>query len=220
MITSHPAPELLLDHVNGRLPPAVALVIDTHLELCRACRAAVAEIEILGGALLESLSPVTVSQDLLENTLAKLGTQDAVQLEREALIRRAAVAAKRAPRTLTPLVGKDYERLTWNRIVDGVEEARVPLADSAHRVTLLRARRGSRFPFHDHAGNEYLAVLDGGFRCDGRPFVKGDFASCGASESHGLTMDTHDACLCLLVLDGPLLFPATEDAALNEVFRR
>lgn len=219
MITSHPAPELLLDHVNGRLPPAVALVIDTHLELCRPCRTAVAEIEMLGGALLENLAPVPVSQDLLDSTLAKLGMQDAVQLERGAPTRRAAVAANRAPRTLTPLVGKDYQRLTWNRIVEGVEEARVPLPDSTHRVTLLRARRGSRFPFHDHAGNEHLAVLDGGFRCDGRPFVKGDFASCDASESHGLTMDTHDACLCLLVLDGPLLFPAAENASLNEVFR-
>ena len=219
MITSHPPPELLLEHASGRLAPAVALVIATHLELCQTCQTSAAEMEILGGLLLESQPPADVSDGLLASTLAKLDRQEAIQRQQAAPVRKGTIPRHVAPRTLTPLAGRTYEHLTWNSVVDGVEEAHLPLADRGHRVTLLRARRGSRFPFHDHAGNEYLAVLEGGFCCNGRPFVKGDFASCGSSESHRLVMDTHDECLCLLVLDGPLLFPAAEGAALNAVFR-
>ena len=219
MITSHPTPELLLDYASGRLASAVALVVATHLELCRTCRTSAAEMEMLGGFLLESLPPVDVSEGLLDTTLAKLDTQEAIQRQQAAPTSEGPIPMHLAPRTLTPLVGRAYEHLTWSRIVDGVEEARLPFADRRHRITLLRARRGSQFPFHNHAGNEYLSVLEGGFCCSGRPFVKGDFASCGTSERHGLTMDTHDECLCLLVLDGPLLFPAAEDAALNAIFR-
>ena len=219
MITSHPAPELLLDYASGRLAPAVALVVATHLELCRTCRTSAAEMEMLGGVFLESLPPVDISEGLLDTTLAKLDTQEAIQQQPAAPTCEGNIPMHMAPRTLTPLVGRAYEHLTWSRIVDGVDEARLPFADRRHRVTLLRALRGSQFPFHDHAGNEYLAVLEGGFCCSDRPFVKGDFASCGPSESHGLTMNTHDECLCLLVLDGPLLFPTVENAALNAVFR-
>lgn len=112
MITSHPAPELLLDHVSGRLTPAVALVIAIHLELCRTCQTSAAEMEILGGVPLESMPPVDIAEGLLDTTLAKLDRQEAIQQQRAVPTWDGAISAHAPPRTLTPLVGRAYEHPT------------------------------------------------------------------------------------------------------------
>ena len=58
----HPSEARLLDYASGALPEPMALLIATHLALCPACRRTVAELEAVGGALLEALPPEPVGR--------------------------------------------------------------------------------------------------------------------------------------------------------------
>jgi len=53
----HPSDERLLEYASGAAPEPIALLVATHLALCPACRHVTAELEAVGGALLETLPP-------------------------------------------------------------------------------------------------------------------------------------------------------------------
>jgi predicted ChrR family anti-sigma factor len=71
-ITRHPTDETLLRYAAGTLPEGPALVVAVHLALCGICQRQIRTCETLGGALIESLPPATLSADALAATLAKL----------------------------------------------------------------------------------------------------------------------------------------------------
>ena len=68
----HPPREILLDYADGSLGEPAALVIATHLAFCPACRHQVADLEAIGGALLEEECLNPVSDDCLRSLMARL----------------------------------------------------------------------------------------------------------------------------------------------------
>ena len=115
----HPSEARLLDYASGALPEPMALLIATHLALCPACRRTVAELEAVGGALLEALPPEPVADDSLARLLARLD-----RLEPAAPAAPASLAA--APILPQPL--RDYvgslDQVAW-RHFGPVAEARL-----------------------------------------------------------------------------------------------
>jgi len=57
MIAHHPDEALLLAHASGAADEATSLIVATHLHYCAGCRIKAAEMENIGGSLLEDLQP-------------------------------------------------------------------------------------------------------------------------------------------------------------------
>ena len=69
--THHPGDALLLDYASGGLGEGPALVVASHMTLCPNCRASVAELEAVGGALLDGIEPEPLSPGCLDRVLAR-----------------------------------------------------------------------------------------------------------------------------------------------------
>jgi len=54
-LNHHPSEELLFDYASGAISEAWGLSVATHLAFCSECRDKVAEIEAIGGCLLDGL---------------------------------------------------------------------------------------------------------------------------------------------------------------------
>ena len=70
--TRHPSPAILADYASGAMRPAFGAVVAAHLEHCPACRKELAELETLGGALIEDLPPTPIDQARLDAVMAAL----------------------------------------------------------------------------------------------------------------------------------------------------
>ena len=72
MIAHHPDDTLLMAYASGTADEATGLIIATHLHYCSACRIKSAQLETIGGSLLEEIAPQAMAAGALEATLAKL----------------------------------------------------------------------------------------------------------------------------------------------------
>ena len=63
-IDHHPSEALLLDYASGALGEGWSVAIATHLALCPTCRQVVQDMEAIGAALMESLKPAPLSENL------------------------------------------------------------------------------------------------------------------------------------------------------------
>ena len=154
----HPSEARLLDYASGALPEPPALLVATHLALCPACRRAVAELEAVGGALLDLAPPAPLADGRLERTLARLDEQ--------APWRPPAPAARRAatslPQPLRGYLGDSLDCLPWRRL-GPIAEVRLLPDFPGFTTRLLWARAGAAVPAHTHHGSELTLVLRGGF---------------------------------------------------------
>ena len=71
-IQHHVPDEGLLAHAAGTATEGASLAIACHVALCVACSARVAELEALGGALLETVGSAELRPDALQSVLARL----------------------------------------------------------------------------------------------------------------------------------------------------
>ena len=72
MTSHHPSETILWAHVAGSLPPAHRQVIAIHVALCPRCAAEVRNLEEIGGALLDDLTPVPLETGSFTRLMARL----------------------------------------------------------------------------------------------------------------------------------------------------
>ena len=200
-MTHHVPTPLLFDFATGALPEGPALAVTTHLSYCGECHAALLRLEEVGGALLQTLEPAAVDSDLLSHTLARLdeSDMDASVAEPEGETRGL------LPPVLRPYLATTLNGARWRFAARHVREARLPLANTAHRASLLRVAAGRSVPQHTHRGVEYTVVLSGGFTDRGQAYRMGDFCVADPSVEHRPVAMADAECLCLAVLDAPVL---------------
>ncbi|MEZ5921413.1 MAG: hypothetical protein R3C60_08695, partial [Parvularculaceae bacterium] len=75
-IRHHPKELTLAAYAAGNLDEARSVVIATHVSMCSACRARVRDLEALGGACLDYIEPVEMSQSALDSFWLRAGKQD------------------------------------------------------------------------------------------------------------------------------------------------
>jgi putative transcriptional regulator len=80
---------------------------------------------------------------------------------------------------------------------------RLPEA-SATRVFLLKSQPGTRMIEHTHSGFEMTCVLSGSFAHAGGHFGPGDFDFGDGSTDHEVMIDSTEACICLVAMQGEL----------------
>ncbi len=200
MPSFHPPEPLLMEYAAGALPEAVSLLVATHLTYCPDCRAEVQRLESLGGALLDSLPPVTVTTDL-DTLFAKLDNPAPAPVPPPLAgeywmprpVRRALASLPR--RADTPL--------PWQRVTGALSEIRLP-TPGASRTRLMRIKAGQAMPEHTHGGTEYVLVLQGGFSDHLGHYRPGDLSISTDEDTHTPKADTDGDCICLAVVDGAL----------------
>ncbi len=193
--------EFLLDYATGAAPEPVALAIATMLDMNPADAAAYAQLNDLGGALLESL-PAAVDDARDDIALsAMMARLDGVRQDIATLPRR---ADSILPLPLQAYVGGSVEGLRWHSVAPGVEEYVLTTAARGYRTSLLRIAPGKAMPLHRHGGLEMTVVLDGAYEDVNGHFARGDMEIANINDEHKPIADAQRGCLCLAVLDAPL----------------
>ena len=198
MPSHHPDQELLLDYAAGGLREPMALLLATHLALCPACRATAAELDVVGGALLDDLPAEPVEDDALDRLLAALDRPAPAPPPRSP-----ARPDPRLPAPLRDYVGGGLDKLDW-KSRGGLAEAALLADFPGFRTRLMRIKTGAAMPRHTHQGNELTLVLAGGFTDSAGHYLPGDVATADASVDHQPVADPGEDCLCLAVTDAPL----------------
>ena len=205
-IHHHPADELLLSLAAGAMPVGLRLVMQTHLELCSACRAREMALRAVGGVLLEEQPAAPLRGDALVRVLGRIDSLEAEP------------SAAAAPRKLTsppPLpAGAVWPRALahctptrWRWIGPGMRWSRVMVpSDPDANVFLLRIGAGKYLPQHTHRGVEMTQIIYGRFH-DGRAlFGPGDFDVADADINHQPVVQDGGECICVAAVEGRLMF--------------
>ena|ERR1700722_3225559 len=202
MPSRHPGDPALVDYAAGRLNEAMALAVATHLALCPDCRPRVAQVETLGGILLDELAPATMSVGGLDWALAKLD-EAAPTPPRPAPATAETDFAWPAP--LCPYFAPAMP--SWRFVAPGVRQiVLVSPAATGGSARLLRVAPGRAMAHHGHRGREMSVVLAGAYTDEFGLFGPGDFAELDEAAEHRPVAAPGDNCLCLIATDGRLRF--------------
>lgn len=220
MTRAHPDDAMLLDYAAGATDEPIGLLVATHLALCPRCRDRVAEIEAVGGAMLEAIEPATLADDALERSLGVIATSRPIGMPapsaaappREPIAVR--VPANDSdplfPEPLRSYVTKPLATRAWRSVMRGIEAIELPVGRNARRgdsVRLLRIEGGVSIPMHGHRGEEYTLVLAGGFTDASGSYARGDVAINDATITHRPVADVGEACIALAVTTSGLRLP-------------
>ena len=199
-IKHHLTEPLLMGYAAGTLPEAFNLVVATHISMCDECRAALAEYDAVGGAVMMDSAPVEVAEDALAATLA--------------MIDRGQFAQKPSPKPaqesffpgpLQDYVGGDIDNLKWRKVGGGVSQLVLKTSEDAS-VRLLRIPAGTAVPDHGHRGTELTLVLQGAFTDETDRFGAGDVEVANEDLNHTPVAEDGMDCICLAATDAPLRF--------------
>lgn len=218
MIKSHPTPELLREFVAGDLPPALALAVSAHIDMCRLCQRQVKAIEQeLAEQSLEQAPQFAEMDHALEAMLAGI-------LEQQPQVEKA------SPRYPQHIVwqGKKF-RLPRALQKQGAESGRWSqmgslwrsrlIQDDSWRTSFLYIEQGGQIPEHSHKGREATLVLSGSFKDDDEIYHEGDFILRDARHTHMPGADQEQACLCFAAVEAPLHFTSGAARLLNPLGR-
>ena len=198
-IAHHPDEALLLDYASGAAGEALALVVATHLSFCAQCREAVATMEMMGGALLETTAPVAVQHDALNRALARL--DGIAPFDRP----RRAVSRDNTPAPLRTYLGGDLSAVRWRRMGPNLSYAAL-FQRGPVKVRLLRGTPGTDPGRHSHRGLEYTVVLKGGYTDVTGAYGPGDVQVADDSILHSPVADPGEDCINLAVTTARLSF--------------
>ncbi len=201
-IQHHIAEDLIVAYAAGDLDEGLSLAVATHLALCGECRARVRQAESIGGALLETIAPVTVSTGALDSVMARIdetpqivsAPKPTVQPSSDIII----------PEPLRSYVGGDVDALQWRSLGRGAYH--IPIHKGETSARLLRIPAGKPVPDHGHQGRELTVVLSGSFHDDRGVFFRGDVEDCDDSVHHQPIAGEGEDCICLAVTEAPLRF--------------
>lgn len=198
-IRHHLSDQLLMAYAAGQLPEAFNLVVATHVSLCDECRARSASFDAVGGALLEEAEEISMGEDALARTLARI--EGLPQATRSEPLRGAGIF----PAPLVDYVGGDLSAVRWRKVGGGVKQAILPTGKVA-TARLLYIPAGTAVPDHGHRGMELTLVLQGAFADENDRFGRGDIEIADEEMEHTPVALAGEDCICLAATDAPLRF--------------
>lgn len=206
-ITHHISDALLDAYVTGNLGHPFAVVVAAHLSRCDDCRARAEAAEMLGGALLDRLSPAALSADAGDRLLAALDQAPAPRSM-------AASGVFPAP-VMEALAGQPPR---WRMLGGGIRQ-QILSADGEGSLRLLYIPAGRAVPQHSHGGLELTLVLQGSFSDSEGRFGPGDVETAHDEIDHQPVAGPEGPCICLAATDAPLRFRAMIPRLLQPLFR-
>lgn len=225
MTTHHLSDEMLEDYVRGHLSTGWALGVASHLALCPLCRDQAEALEALGGALLDDIEPVNVSEGSLDVLLQKISVCDDEVLNEPSSARGVSSEATGhdsvpiLPEPLRAAVGGDVAALKWRKLSGGVSQVLFETDDPTTMCRLLRVRAGRPVAEHSHRGQEFTLVLSGSFSDSLGTYYRGDIELTDESVEHQPISGADEDCICFAVTDAPLRFNNPIVRLLQPLFR-
>lgn len=200
-INHHASDALLLAYAAGRLTPAPALVVASHVAMSGEDASRLSIFEQLGGALLDEQPMADMTPDLFEQMLARLDEPAPAGGTEAALDHVALDLGVDLP---APLASREIGK--WRTISPGIRFADVAMPDDPEfKVVLLRVAASRSLPQHGHSGNEYTLVLKGYFSDDSGLYGPGDLQEEDSESNHRPTVTADGECICLTAIQGRLL---------------
>lgn len=182
----HPTPAVLADYVSGALRPAFAAVVSAHVEGCPHCRGEVANLEAVGGALIEGLEPEALDEGRLDAAMAALDD-----------------AAPEPDLKSPPTVDRiPFGPKRW--LAPGMSIRKAKVGASGDLLYLLRLPAGVSTIPHGHQGTEFTAVLTGSYHDGLDHFAAGDFCELDAKSEHQPQVSADGYCICLIASEKPM----------------
>ncbi len=218
MPSHHPEEARLVDYTTGALHEPGSLVIATHLALCPSCRQAVAELEAVGGAVLDAMPLTSVSDGALDDILARLDEPEPAPCAPP--LPPVPAGDTGIPRPLRDYLGAGYQQLDWTRRLGGVEEFPITTTVAGLNTRLIKLGAGRKLPVHTHRGYEMTLVLTGAFSDHTGRFECGDFVELDGSTEHQPVIWEESECICLAVTDQPLRFTGPLGRLLNPFLKQ
>ncbi|MEL6979010.1 MAG: cupin domain-containing protein [Pseudomonadota bacterium] len=202
--------ELLTAYAAGEISPGLALLCETYLAVDDRDQGFVSMAEsVAGAALRDAPQPCAAAMD--RNALfARLDEPDETDRGRHA----AAAPALASAEALASPARLGERSIPWRFRMPGLSE-HVLDGFGAEKVSLMRARPGSRLPQHTHRGFEATLVLAGAMKDEDRVLQRGDIALCGQEHDHHPEIIGDETCYCLVVVDGGLRFTGALGRAFN-----
>ena len=203
----HPRPETLASFAAGRLDEAMAVVIAAHLEMCAECAAEVDALEAVGGAFLEDVAPVPMSDDALESVLARAGAPVApAQTD----------GPPRLQSALSQYIEGDLDNVPWKWIAPGVHQHVMKAQGYRDGVLrLVKFEPGKGVPMHSHAGDELTLLMRGAYHDGLGEWRAGDIADLDRDQTHEPIAIGEEPCICLIATSAPLEFKTMLGKALQ-----
>lgn len=203
----------LVSYSAGSMSQSMALVVACHISMCPSCRKRVQESEAIGGMLLESLTPESISDDVLDQVLACIDNEPDIELEAMVEETNFSQSFKHesidsdVPKPLADYIGGSLDKVDWKMIVPGVYCHDLPCKSERGGVSrLLKISPGKAMLPHSHDGNELTLILRGSFSDEMGRFTAGDIADLDSEIEHQPLVDSDEDCICLIATDAPLKF--------------
>ncbi len=204
-----PSDALLAAYASGTASPGMSLLVETHLAMAPAARPRLAEMESVGGVLLEGTTPAPMREDALDATLALL---DAAPLEPEQRSEPDGIL----PAPLAAAVGgRGVDDLRWQFRLPGLHEVMLGGFSEGEEVSLLRARPGAGIMKHTHRGEEATLILTGEMTDGDTVLRAGDVSEADGDHDHRPRITGDETCYCLIVMSGGMRFTGPFGRALN-----
>ncbi len=187
----------------GCLGEALSAVAAAHLELCAQCREELADLDLIGGALLHDLSVKAESGSraavpaMPGDVVPLPGRNPADGQGRSG--RKAPSARANEPVAFAARIGVDLANVPWRRLGPGVWHYRVPLSPGVKGdLRLLKIAAGKRMPEHGHGGSELTLVLEGAYRDENGEYRCGDIQDIDGEQEHQPVADPQVGCVCII----------------------
>jgi putative transcriptional regulator len=195
----HPTAALLLSVAAGEQSAAVHKVVLAHAALCAACRAHLAQLESIGGAMLEAETDVAMSPGALERALSALGAE-----RRDSAVATTPDWLQAVPAAVLEIVA-EVARTTSSKGAPSLNLMHT-MAGNRETIEVVRIEPGKAIPTHAHEGTEYTLVLTGAFRDQHGVFAQGDLAITDARHTHRPVAEPGETCIALIVTTAALRF--------------
>ena len=208
----HPAFDkemMLMEYATGTLDEALSLIAASYITLSPDARRYVHSCETIAGCMINNCcEPVSMTETSLNNVLEKLDhylgeeCAAAIPAENEQSGDQHRALPSPVQRYINCLCAK--KDMEWKTIHPGIRICNIPLQNSRLKTRIMQMDPGIKTPAHAHRGQEYMLVLEGGFRDENGVYDRGDLLIVNNGSIHQPVADPVEGCLCLVTTEGPL----------------
>lgn len=207
MIKHHPDYNMLAEYAAGSSDWALSMGIAAHLHFCRECRMCVAELNQVGGMLLDQCPQAEVQDAVFSELMARIQVKSTVAAAPPAADLHPSIARDAMLAGLPGVIHKLLPRqqpLRWRKVTASLRMARLIAGQDKYEVAFHRIRSGGVVARHDHRGLEVTLVLKGSFSDGDGIYGPGDFLVRQPGEVHRPTAAQNEDCLCFSICAAPV----------------
>lgn len=205
MIKFHPCNQQLMNLADGALPPAEAIIVSAHCDMCSQClRKVMLFTEVHSEEVFDEVTSIP-DGNMFGEMLSKITAEEVdsgVIGEPKTSILELDGRQFRLPRTLNRM---SESMGNWSHLVGKLWQAPVNLGGDTV-ANFIFMEKGGSVPEHTHRGSEMTLVVNGEYSDGLADYDSGDFTMMDGKHIHSPTTQSDEGCLVFTIVDKPLHF--------------